>query len=71
MNSENKEQTPKKTAQFVCDYRDERPTEFLPQLQMHLVKEQKEEPSSEPVDNTTPTIHVKLDDSNMIETDQE
>ena len=29
MNSENKEQTPKKTAQFVCDYRDEQPTEFF------------------------------------------
>ena len=68
MNSENKEQTPKKTAQFVCDYRDEQPTEFLPQLQMHSAEETKEEPSSEPIDNTIPTIHVTLDDSNMIET---
>ena len=51
MNSENKEQTPKKTAQFVCDYRDEQPTEFLPQLQMHSEEETKVEPSSEPVDN--------------------
>ena len=71
MNSENKEQTPKKTAQFVCDYRDEQPTEFLPQLQMHSAEETKEEPSSEPIDNTIPTIHVTLDDSNMIETEQE
>lgn len=71
MNSENKEQTPKKTAQFVCDYRDEQPTEFLPQLQMHSAEETKVEPSSEPVDNTIPTIHVTLDDSNMIETEQE
>ena len=71
MNSENKEQTPKKTAQFVCDYRDEQPTEFLPQLQMHAAEETKVEPSSEPVDNTVPTIHVTLDDSNMIETEQE
>ena len=71
MNSENKEQTPKKTAQFVCDYRDEQPTEFLPQLQMHSEEETKVEPSSEPVDNTVPTIHVTLDDSNMIETEQE
>lgn len=71
MNSENKEQTPKKTAQFVCDYRDEQPTEFLPQLQMHSEEETKVEPSSEPVDNTIPTIHVTLDDSNMIETEQE
>ena len=63
MNSENKEQTPKKTAQFVCDYRDEQPTEFLPQLQMHSAEETKEEPSSEPIDNTIPTIHVTLDDS--------
>ena len=70
MNSENKEQTPKKTAQFVCDYRDEQPTEFLPQLQMHSEEETKVEPSSEPVDNTVPTIHVTLDDSNMIETEQ-
>ena len=67
MNSENKEQTPKKTAQFVC----EQPTEFLPQLQMHSEEETKVEPSSEPVDNTVPTIHVTLDDSNMIETEQE
>ena len=67
MNSENKEQTPKKTAQFVCDYRDEQPTEFLPQLQMHSAEETKEEPSSEPIDNTIPTIHVTLDDSNMID----
>ena len=71
MNSENKEQTPKKTAQFVCDYRDEQPTEFLPQLQIHSAEETKEEPSSEPIDNTIPTIHVTLDDSNMIETEQE
>ena len=41
MNSENKEQTPKKTAQFVCDYRDEQPTEFLPQMQLHSEKETK------------------------------
>ena len=65
MNSENKEQTAKKTAQFVCDYRDEQPTEFLPQLPMHAAEE------TEPVDNTVPTIHVTLDDSNMIETEQE
>lgn len=71
MNSENKDQTPKKMAQFVCDYRDEQSTEFLPQLQMHAVEETKVEPSSEPVDNTIPTIHVTLDDSNMIETEQE
>ena len=71
MNSENKEQTPKKTAQFVCDYRDEQPTEFLPQLQMHSAEETKEEPSSEPIDNTIPTIHVTLDDSNMIETEKD
>ena len=44
MNSENKEQTPKKTAQFVCDYRDEQPTEFLPQMQLHSEKKQKRSP---------------------------
>ncbi len=55
----------------MCDYRDEQPTEFLPQLQMHSAEETKEEPSSEPIDNTIPTIHVTLDDSNMIETEQE
>ena len=71
MNSENKEQTPKKTAQFVCDYRDEQPTEFLPQMQLHSEKETKAEPLSESVDHTIPIIHVTLDDSNMIETEQE
>lgn len=71
MNSENKERAPKKTAQFVCDYRDEQPTEFLPQLQMQLAEELKEGSSSEIPDDTIPTIHVKLDDSNMIETEQE
>ena len=38
---------------------------------MHSEEETKVEPSSEPVDNTVPTIHVTLDDSNMIETEQE
>ena len=71
MNSENKEQTPKKTAQFVCDYREEQSTEFLPQLQMHSAKEPEEHPSSESFNETIPTIHVKLDDSNMMETEQE
>ncbi len=65
MNEEYQEHTKKKTAQFVCDYRDEPSAGFLPQLQMRQTAETAPASLPEPAEETAPTIHVKVDTGDL------
>lgn len=69
MKQNNQDQTQKRTAQFVCDYRNEQPAVIMPQLQAEPEKVEVQEPipipQPEPKDETVPTIRVTLDDAEL------
>ena len=64
MKHENQENRPKRTAQFVSDYREEQPAVIIPQNQAG--QPQEPTPSPEPPDENVPTIRVTLEDAALL-----